>query len=407
MKIVNIIQRYPPAVGGSEVWCQEVCRYLAKNGHDTRVLTMDINKEEEFWRDPFDNEHTMAMGRLTIDEGVIVRRYKRSLPIYSLYHTVLKSIVDRRLKIYFYGPHSIEMYGKMWREIKWSDIVFLYTLPYPHNFIGYALAKLFNKKTVIVPFFHPQHPHYERKSNYWLMKKCDAVLTVSEFEKKYLGSRGVPFNKLHVTGVAIHPEQYRSMDLDFYKVKLQTEYSIKPDEKVIIFIGRKTKEKGVINLIEAVRGLHNKMPIKLFLLGPRLAWYDDFYSQLSPQDKKYIIDMGVITHQEKVNLLHLSDLLILPSQYESFGIVFLEAWICGVPVIGTSEGAMPGIIGDDGFVCKFGDTDDLERKIAEALSKAELLKMMGASGRKKVLQHYTWDIIGTKTEQTIKAVYEG
>ena len=51
MKIVNIIQRYPPAVGGSETWCQEVCRYLAKRAMQLTVLTLDVNKEEEFWRE--------------------------------------------------------------------------------------------------------------------------------------------------------------------------------------------------------------------------------------------------------------------------------------------------------------------------------------------------------------------
>jgi glycosyltransferase involved in cell wall biosynthesis len=175
---------------------------------------------------------------------------------------------------------------------------------------------------------------------------------------------------------------------------------------VIIFIGRKTREKGVLNLIEAVKALQKEIPVKLFLIGPSIDWYHDLYAQLSEQEKKYIIDLGVLPHNEKVNLLHISDLLVLPSQYEAFGIVFLEAWICGKPVIGTAEGAMPSVIGNDGYICRFGNTEDLKSKIAEALSKPDDLKIKGIKGREKVLQNYTWDIIGMKAERAISAVYE-
>ena len=111
-------------------------------------------------------------------------------------------------------------------------------------------------------------------------------------------------------------------------------------------------------------------------------------------------------HQEKVNLLHLADLLVLPSQYEAFGIVFLEAWICGKAVIGTTEGAMPSVIGTEGYVCRFGDAEDLRNKIAATLSNSDALKRMGLDGRQKVLHKYTWDIIGMKAEQAISRVYE-
>ena len=52
MKILHIIQRYPPAVGGSELWCREICQYLATTGDEVRVLTLNVLEEEEFWRDP-------------------------------------------------------------------------------------------------------------------------------------------------------------------------------------------------------------------------------------------------------------------------------------------------------------------------------------------------------------------
>ena len=56
MKIVHIIQRYPPSIGGSENWCQGLCKYLTGYGHGVSVLTLNVYKEEEFWRDPPDKD---------------------------------------------------------------------------------------------------------------------------------------------------------------------------------------------------------------------------------------------------------------------------------------------------------------------------------------------------------------
>lgn len=407
MKIVNIIQRYPPAVGGSETWCQEVCRYLAKRGHDVKVLTLDVNKEEEYWRDPLDDEWTLAFGRLAFDEGVVVRRYHRSIPIHTVYHLLYKTLLDRLFNIYFYGPHSVEMYGKMWREIKNADVVFLHTLPHPHNLVASAVAKLFRKKIVVVPHFHPTHPYYERWVNYWLLRHCEVVITVTAFEKTYLHNKGVASEKIYVTGNAIHLEEYLPRELDAFRSTLERRYGLQPNERVVTFLGRKTPEKGVGHLVAAVKELRAEIPLRLFLAGPGLDWYRDLYASLPYEEKRWIIDMGVISHQEKVNLLHLSDLLVLPSKYEAFGIVFLEAWVCGIPVLGTREGAMPSVIGNEGLLCTFGDVEDLKAKLKDAFADPKALQTMGSRGRTKVCEHYTWDVIGKKAEQAVRAAFGG
>jgi glycosyltransferase involved in cell wall biosynthesis len=381
MKIVNIIQRYPPAIGGSETWCQEVCRYLADNGHQVKVLTLDVNTEEQFYRTPLDSERTIAFGGFEFDRGVFVRRYNRSLPIRTFHHLIYGALFDRVMRIFFYGPHSGEMYGRMWREIKRADLVFLHTVPYPHNYIAFFLAKFFRKKVVIAPHFHPTHPHYERASNYWLLRHCDAVITMSPFEKEYLEGKGITGERLFVTGNAINPEDYKPSNLDEFKSRIERDFGLRPEDRVITFIGRKIPEKGVGHLIDAVKNLLPEMPLKLFLVGPCLEWYHELYTNLSPEEKERIIDVGVVSQENKVNFLHITDLLALPSKYEAFGIVFLEAWICGVPVLGTTQGAMPSIIGTEGLLCKFGDVEDLTSTIRNAFRNVNSLAEMGSGGK--------------------------
>lgn len=405
MRIVNIIQRYPPAVGGSEIWCQETSRYLAKKGHKVKVLSLNINKEEEYWRDPLDEDRTVAFGCVYFDEGVIVRRYKRSLSI-NLFHCLSNKLpLDKLLNVNYSGPHSTEMYGKMWKEIKRADIVFLHTIPYPHNYIAFFIAKLLRKKTVIVPHFHPEHPHYERSTNYWLLRNCDGVITVTDYEKKYLEAKGISGKKLYVTGNSIYPAHYKPEALESFRKNMEQKYGLGSNDRVITFIGRKIPDKGVEHLIMATKALLAEMSLKLFLVGPSNEWFNKLYNELSDKEKIHIIDVGMLSHQDKVNLLHMSDLMVLPSKYEAFGIVFLESWICGVPVLGTTEGAMPDVIGDEGYLCRFGDTEDLKSTIRQALNDINGSKEKGIKGKSKVLNNYTWDIIGQKTEKAISTVF--
>ena len=402
MRIVNVIQRYPPAIGGSETWCREVCQYLAAQGHQVRVLTIDVNREEEYWKHPLEREsRTAAFGRLDYDNRVTVRRYKNSLPIHSLYHEILSKVLDEQLDFYFYGPHSIEMYGHLWHELKAADAVLLHTIPHPHNHVAFFIARLLQKPTIILPYFHPGHALYERPSNYWLIGACDAVIALTAFEKEHLVQHGIAGDKVHVVGSGIHLDQYRPKDLEAFQRRLKEKYGVKSGDPVITFIGRKTQEKGVEHLVQAVRQLLLERPVKLFLVGPAFQWFESFYASLSAEERRHIIDLGWISHEDKVNLLHSSHLLVLPSKHESFGIVFLEAWSCGIPVLGTAEGCVPSVIGAGGFTCEYGNVEDIRLKIRAAISDPQALDEVAARGHARLLANFTWDIVGRKTEDVI------
>jgi glycosyltransferase involved in cell wall biosynthesis len=400
VKVLHIIQRYPPAVGGSETWCREVSRYLCSVGDEVKVLTLDILHEEEYWSDPLPPQRTIRLGPLDWDDGVLVRRYRRSLPIHLLHHLFFKIILDWILRIYFYGPHSVELYGRLLNEVAAADAVHLHTIPYPHNVVGYMAARFRKKRTVITPHFHPGHPHYERWSNYWLLKRCDAVIAVSEYERDYLVSKGIECKKIVVTGNAVHAEAYLPKDLPYFQTELVRLYGLSPTTKIIVFLGRKLEYKGIATLVDACGSLSVEGDVVLLLAGPSSSWFQNYYAKLSKQERERIIDLGTVTEQEKINLLHLADVLVLPSRFEAFGIVLLEAWACGTPVIGAATGAIPSVIGEGGLTFAYGDAQDLADKLRVVLYQTDLACQMAWLGQRRLVEKFTWEQIGRATRTT-------
>jgi len=390
MKILHVIQRYHPAIGGAEVWCRGLSRYLVSQGCGVKVLTIDVYNEDEFWKDPPPENCPVRLGVMEYDRNVLIRRYKRT-KIRPVFYRIFENIFDKFLNIYFYGPHSMEMYVNLLKEVRDADIVHLHTIPYPHNFIAFFFARFCRKSVVITPHFHPGHKFYERPSNYWLLKKCDAVFSVTEYEKEHLVRNGVSEDKITVSANALHVEDYKNSEIAGFKERIFERYGIPRDARIVIFIGRKIEYKGLEKLIEAMRGIKKEIPSRLFLIGPSFPWFEDYYSRLSEDDKKEIIDFGAVNDDVKINLLRMSHLLVLPSMHEAFGIVFLEAWACGVPVVGSNTGAVPTVIQDCGLVFNCDNIEDLRIKIKRLLMDEELSRGLAAKGMEKLLANYTWD----------------
>ena len=105
--------------------------------------------------------------------------------------------------------------------------------------------------------------------------------------------------------------------------------------------------------------------------------------------------------QQKPLIFNALDVLVLPSHNESFGIVFLEAWSCKKPVIGTSIGAIRNVIsdGEDGLLINVNDEKNLSDQLLKLINDPALRDKMGAKGYNKVKENYTWDIIVARLRQ--------
>jgi glycosyltransferase involved in cell wall biosynthesis len=153
-------------------------------------------------------------------------------------------------------------------------------------------------------------------------------------------------------------------------------------------------DKGVTHTIEAMRQLWAAgSNVHLVLAGDVLDTFHSYYDQLPVSVRERILLLGTISEEEKRDLLDAGDILVMPSRTDSFGIVYLEAWAYGKPVIGARTWGVMDVIDDqeDGILVPFGNVGALEKAITGLIENPELAHKMGQQGRVKALTQHTWD----------------
>jgi len=145
MKVLNVIPRYLPAIGGSEIWCSQLCRFLAKSGLVTEVATMNLYNVAEAFDKNFEAEEYIKLGDEDCIDGVFIKRYKLwkpwlDLPSAKILRFLLNKLGLKKLEffdVFITSPNSLEMYNKLSKRIKSADLIILHTLPYFHTLVGF------------------------------------------------------------------------------------------------------------------------------------------------------------------------------------------------------------------------------------------------------------------------------
>ncbi len=136
------------------------------------------------------------------------------------------------------------------------------------------------------------------------------------------------------------------------------------------------------------------MQARLVLISANLlAQFERYWEQLDQATKERITLIKAASHTDKLDALAAADVFALPSRTDSFGIVFLEAWMYERPVIGALAGGVPDVVMDgvDGYLVPFGDTQALAERIEQLLGDRALATSMGSRGRAKVLASMTFE----------------
>ena len=245
------------------------------------------------------------------------------------------------------------------------------------------LTKLFGKKMIIHQhggdfqnFFY--HSCSKRKQDFirTSLRKADKFVVVAPHLKELFQTILEEKQVIYLPNAIEIPEEIRiTEDKD--------DESYKGSQKVL-FLGRLCKEKGIGELLEAVKELKEEFPGLQVVLGG--VWEDYDLKQKADILSDFVYQPGWISGKEKEAYLKDASVFVLPTYFEGMPISLLEAMSYGMAVVASGVGSIPEIVEDgrDGLLIKPKDIKDLKEKLAMVLSSPALRKQLGSEARKTV-----------------------
>lgn len=414
MKILHVIQRYYPYIGGAELTFQEIAERLARDGHAITVYTTDAWDLERFWRS---DKSAVELVNETHNDVFIERFAIEYLPFSRLTFPAVKRAMALLAQLPFdttrylfalarFTPYVPSLDSALDITAERFDLV--HTANISLDSCVYAAYRLAQRKKipfVITPFLHlgeADDAHvrrfYTMPHQVEMLRRAAAVIVMTEREGAAVQRLGIARERIHRIGAGVEPSALAGGDA----ARFRAAYNI--DAPIIAYIGTAAFDKGTAHLVQAFEKILETRDAVLVLAGSQLSAFEKFFAAQSDKVKQHTRQLGFIDDETKRDLLAACEVFVMPSRTDSFGIVYLEAWLYDKPVIGADAGGVPEVIDDgaNGFLVKFGDVNAIAARILQVLNDPTLAKRLGAHGHKKVLNTMTWE----QQCSQVRALYE-
>jgi glycosyltransferase involved in cell wall biosynthesis len=397
MKLFYTSTSYPPAIGGGQLHLHYLVRELAAS-HQVQVATHWCRQRHDWLlgttllsprqADRYEID-AVPVHTLTWSGAERAALVPALLAFYACQHWAVRQIAEplaRQLATLAGGATDLIHNVRIGREgLSWAS---------------YLLARQRDVPFVFTPLHHPRWESWLHRSYLRLYRTADLVVALTEVERQTLVRLGVDERRIVVTGVgpvlADEPPD---------PAAFRQQHGL-GDSPFVLFLGQQYAYKGIASLLAAAPLVWQRFPEVCFVFaGPRTSYSTKlFAAQTDPR----IVELGPISPAEKNAALAGCALFCLPSNQESFGGVFLEAWSFGKPVVGGDIPAIREVIsvGEDGLVAR-QDAPEVADRLLSLLADPALAERLGAAGRHKVETRYSWSHLADLTLAAYQQVLHG
>ncbi len=389
MKILVVSPTFLPIVGGAEIGVHELYNRIGKK-HKVLILTPKLKNE------------------VIIQQGADDEFYNKANYSVVRFSNIFK--IPRRLKFLFWGfflPVSFSSALETFKFVKnfKPDIINFHF--FPQNFLTILLLKFFNKIPIVLSLVGREDTLNKETLFFWrfylkfLLKRVDFIIPNSQF---YLGCSQLPNIKIVPYGVDLSRFFPRCSSTTIYeKIGI-------PKSKIVLFtLQRLAIEKRVDIIIAALKDpILAKHEVVLVIggKGPEEYRLKSFVNELDLEKKVFFV--GYIP--EKDLPLFFSDCytFVFHSTAETFGIVFIQSFASGKPVVSVNNSCIPQIVieGKDGLLTETFNVSGLAKAINELIVNKKLYDEVSMNVLKKAQSVYGWDTIAKTYEQIFSEILD-
>ena len=346
-----------PTFGGSGVVATELGLELSKKGHEVHFITYSQPVRLELL-------------------GANVHFHEVHVPNYPLFH---------------YQPYELALSSKIVDMVKAHKIDVLHVhYAIPHAYAGYMAKKMLFEEGIELPIVTTlhgtditlvgSHPFYKTAVTFSI-NKSDAVTSVSQSLKE--DTQRLFNTKKNITVIP------NFIDLDKYKPttkNCERDVLAMPNERVITHISNFRSVKRIPDVIHIFHAIQKEIPSKLMMIGegPEREKAEQLCAELNIENK--VVFLGNSNEVNKI--LCFSDLFLLPSETESFGLSALEAMASGVPVVSSNSGGLPevNVNGVSGFLSPVGDLKGMSQNALHILKNKTDLEVFKKGAKSTALK---------------------
>ena len=379
MNILQVSSFFKPSweAGGTVRVCYEISKKLVERGHKVTVYTTD----------GFKYRLKVRKNRPIYVDGITVYYFRN----------ISSFLAAKNICLPYFLPHIAK------KELNKFDIIHMHTFRGPMAIPVFYYAKRYNVPYIIQPHGSLKiitkkelKKLYDKFFGYNILKNAFKLIALTETEAEQYIKMGMERDKVEIVPNGINPSEYENLP---EKGTFRRKYGIKDSEKIILYVGRLHKSKGIDLLLNAFSIISRETEnIKLVLVGP-----DDGYKmELLNLSQRLnlmgrIIFTGFVSHVEKLAAYVDADVFVTP-KFSGFPVTFLEAMAVGIPIITTNRGDKLGWLDKKvGYVTNY-NAGDMAETIYKVIDNNSLRKNFYENAQKLIREEFNWEKITQKIE---------